>query len=299
MRGALVVGLGSVVVDQQMFVERFPIENEKEHALQTRQQIGGPVPTSLVLLARFGTDCYLIAPWGDDLHGQEIEADLNKEGVDFSSSCAGGDRRTGTAHVWISNGSGDRTIVAHQCDWNDLALSSEDLARLRGCQFLHLDGTGGELAVEAARVVRESGGRVFIDAGSPKAATAKLIGLADVISFPERFAKQFFETDDVVAAGEKLLELGAKAAICTQGERGSLVFETHQTVRVSAIEVAAIDSTGAGDVFCGGVLAGLLEGLELEQASKLGAAAAAHKCRHIGNRDGLPRLADVREILES
>ncbi|MCP4190750.1 MAG: hypothetical protein GY768_08985 [Planctomycetaceae bacterium] len=297
MGAAVVVGLGSVVVDQQMFLERIPVENQKEHALSTRQQIGGPVPTSLVLLARLGTACYLIAPWGKDLHGEAIETDLSKEGVEFSSGCASDDRYTGIAHVWISNGSGDRTIVAHQCDWNDLTLSNEDLARLRACQILHLDGTGGKIAVEAARVVRDRGGRVFIDAGSPKVATAKLIELADVISFPERFAQQFFETNDVMAAGKRLLDLGANAAICTQGERGALVFEKHRTVRVDPVEVAAVDSTGAGDVFCGGVLAGLLEGLDLEQAAKLGAAAAAHKCRHIGNRDGLPRFADLRQML--
>ena len=298
MRGASVVGLGSIVVDQQMFVERFPIENQKEHSTHSRQQIGGPVPTALVLLSRFGANCYLIAPWGDDLHGREIESDLNNEGVRFSNSCKSAGQRTGTAHVWISNDSGNRTIVAHQCHWDDVALSSDDMAALRDCRILHLDGTGGQLAVQAAQIVRRNGGRVFVDAGSPKVATAQLIELADVFSFPERFAKQFFGIDDVRRAGQKVLEMGARATICTQGERGAIVFDSDVMTRIPAVEVVTVDSTGAGDVFCGGVLAGLLQGHDLHQASKFGAAAAAFKCQHVGNRDGLPEFNDLIKSLE-
>ena len=295
----LIVGIGSTVVDQQMFLGRIPQENEKERATSLRQQIGGPVPTALVMLKRFGFDCHLISPWGADSNGAEIEADLRREGLSMSESCRAPDRATGTAHVWTSTENGSRTIVAAQSSWNGLQLSANDVRCLRECKLLHLDGTGGDVAVEAARYAQSAGSLITVDAGSPKEATSQLIPLADVFSFPERFAAQFFGDADIESAGHQILQLGAKAAVCTQGEHGATIFQSDESSRVPAFPVETIDSTGAGDVFCGALIAGLLQEYDLSAAVKFGAAAAALKCKSVGNRDSLPSMEMVLDLQRS
>lgn len=294
-----VVGLGAIVVDHQMIVTRVPRENQKEHADAYREQIGGPVPTALVALRRLGFGCRLISPWGADANGTAIEMDLSREGLDWSDSCRSAARQTAMAHVWTSSRNGSRTIVAGPVDWSGFKLTAEDRRALLQCDLLHLDGQGGPLAVEAAQTVAKAGGLVMVDAGAPKVATAELIALADVFSFPERFAEQFFDDADPEKAGAEILRRGANAALCTRGEHGVTVFESHGTCQIPAFTVDTVDSTGAGDVFCGGVIAGLLSGKPLPAAVRTGAAAAALKCRGIGNRDCLPSPATLTAFLGS
>ncbi len=201
--------------------------------------------------------------------------------------------------MWTSNKTGSRTIVARQSDWSDVSLSFDDRQRLQKATVLHLDGTGDRLAVEAAQIVKSAGGRVFLDAGSPKKATRDLIALADVVSFPERFSRQFFDDTNVEVAASKILQLGAGAAICTQGEVGAVVFTNGSITRIPAFVVDPIDSTGAGDVFCGGVIAGMLDGRAFEDAVRFGSAAAALKCEAIGNRDALPTKDRITSVIAS
>ena len=292
-----VVGLGSIVIDEQMLVDRVPDEDEKECATGIRRQVGGPVPTALALLSRFGQSCCFIGPWGSDSHGRTIAADLDREGIVASASCPQEESVSGVAHVWACASTGTRTIVAHPCEWNGFRLADADISALRSCRLLHLDCTGGAVATRAAREVRQAGGLITVDAGSPKEATHSLVELADVFSFPERFSRQFFGTDDYRDAGRKLLNMGAAAVVCTRGDQGAVLFAGDREVDISAITADVVDSTGAGDVFCGGIIAGVLRGESLERCVRIGAAAASLKCRHIGNRDALPSWEQVQELL--
>ena len=293
-----VVGIGISVVDHQMMVNTLPRENEKERALTTRTQVGGPVPTALVLLQRLGFSTHLISPWGTDVAADFIQRDLTREGVSLSTACRGS-RDTGQAHVWVCASSGSRTIVSHAPEWETLAPAPADIELQQQCRMLHTDGAGGSLTVAAARLVHNSGGKVFVDAGSPKPATKDLIPLANVFSFPERFSRQYFETDDVDSAGAELLAAGADAVVCTQGERGARIYLGNGIIQIPAFAVETVDSTGAGDVFCGGMMSGLLEGESIVQSVRRGAAAAAIKCKTIGNREALPSREQIQTLLES
>lgn len=294
-----IVGMGTIVVDEQMFVDDIPSEDSKEKATSRRQQIGGPVPTALVLLQRFGHACHLISPWGDDFNGAGIEHDLRSEGLSFSSACRIEGQRSGGAHVWIHNTNGSRTIVSAPCEWHGLVLTDTDREHLRRCRLLHLDGAGDEVAIESAKLVRSHGGLVTVDAGSPKVATAALMSICNVFVFPERFVQQYFGHRDLNAAGQQILQQGVSFAVCTRGEQGAILFHDDQVCHVPAFSTETIDSNGAGDVFSGGLIAGLLSGLSPVECVQSGAAAAAIKCRGVGNRDALPALHEVRELVET
>lgn len=291
-----VFGIGITVVDQQFMVKQLPAEDQKERAVSMRTQVGGPVPTALVLLQRFGFTTHLVSPWGADPPAQYIQQDLHRENVSCSSSCVG-DRTTGLAHVWVSETNGSRTIVSHAADWDGLTLSGADSNHLQTCRLLHTDGAGAQLTVESARTVKRNGGLVTVDAGSPKKATADLIPLADVFSFPERFARQFFETTEPDIAGKRLLELGARAAVCTLGQKGARVYSCDGITFIPAFPVQTVDSTGAGDIFCGGLISGILDGDSCVEAAYRGAAAAALKCRHSGNREAIPDRDTVLALI--
>jgi sulfofructose kinase len=65
-----------------------------------------------------------------------------------------------------------------------------------------------------------------------------------------------------------------------------------------AFKVPVADTTGAGDVFHGGFIYGLLQNWSLEDVIRFGHAVAAMKCMHVGARRGIPTLQQVREFLD-
>ena len=96
-----VAGLGTILVDQQVFLDTYPALDTKTEVTSYRFQVGGPVPTALVLLSRFGKTCQFAGRWGKDTFGELIESDLRRERVHFDdASCARADS-TGFAQVWV------------------------------------------------------------------------------------------------------------------------------------------------------------------------------------------------------
>ncbi|HSG70951.1 MAG TPA: PfkB family carbohydrate kinase [Planctomycetaceae bacterium] len=291
-----IAGLGTTLIDWQMTVAEFPQPDTKHLALSSRMQVGGPVPTALALLCRFGHRCSLVSLWGNDPQGEMIERDLALESISFDPRCRRQDGRTGTAHVWIKQQSGERTIVGHHFELieNDLGWASSYAA---DADLMHVDGWGGTASVEAARTVRENGGIVSLDTGSPKPVTSALLGLASVVNAPLRFLKMYFNDEDVSRGGRRLLELGAELVTVTDGTRGAWLFTERGEWHQPAFEIDAVDTTGAGDVFTGALIHAWLQDWPPEQILRFASACAALKCERYGNRDALPALSRVDQFL--
>lgn len=297
MRTTQILGWGTIVLDRQLFVDRFPEPDTKTEALEGRLQVGGPVPTALALLSRYGHQCRFAGLWGDDAEGRLIEQDLNSQQIEFPAQCRRTECVTGHAHVWVDRFSGSRTIVAQR------AAPTEDAERelLASCEIqpvLHLDGWLCDTAIELARRTREQKGLVVLDTGSPKGRTEELLSLVDVVNAPRRFLSQFFNDDDVEGGGRRLLEFGAKIVTITDGNRGAWIFTREgASHHQPAFKVEVVDSTGAGDVFTGGLIHAVLQDWPVDRILQFASACAALKCRRMGNREALPGLDEVEEFL--
>ena len=295
-----VLGLGTVLVDHQVVVPQYPDADMKTEVVSYRNQIGGPVPTALVLLSRWGHGCRFIGKWAADAAGDAIRADLAHERVDTSDCIAVSDGSTGFAHVWIDQRTGTRTLAAWRGDFPPIQ-PHELPSPLPSCRVLHLDGWAGEAAVSAAKAVRSQGGLVFLDTGSPKPQMQRLLPHVDVVSCPARFLSLFPWKRDHVSQDEamrELLQMGPRCAIVTHGDQGASGYEDQHRYDQSAFQVSARDTTGAGDVFCGALVYGLLHDWPLPKNLKFASATAALKCEQMGNRDALPSFSGVLEFLK-
>lgn len=290
--GRFVVGLGTVVVDHQMILADHPARDSKQEALAQRYQVGGPVPTALALLARFGHATGFLGSWGTDAWGRMIDEDFAREGIDTRSALRGDHIATGFAQVWIDRGTGARTIAYRRCDVPP-GVAQLDRALLERCDALHLDGWPGETALEAARIVKRSGGRVSLDTGTPKPGMDRLLGLADVVNCPGHFARAYFGHDDPRSAARELLAMGPRLVTITAGEAGARLFTPDAEFHAPALPVTAVDTCGAGDVFAGALLHAVLTNRPPEAALRFAVAAASLKCQGLGNREALPSLNDV------
>lgn len=282
-----VIGLGTVVVDHLVILPNAPIPDQKTSILSDHFQIGGPVPTALTLLRRLGWRCSFISTWGNDSYGQMIENDFSREDLDYAMSANRAAARTGFAHVWVDQQTGSRTIAAYRPP-EGIPPTCLQHPHLRSARLLHLDGWPGELAIDAARLIRQHGGMVSLDTGSPKPHMRELLQHVDVVNCPRRFIQTFFKTDDLHAASAALLEMGPRLVTITSGADGALLRTSDQLIEKPAIPINAIDTTGAGDIFCGGLIHGLLNDWPAEQLLDFAMTAAAAKCRTLGNRTTLP-----------
>ncbi|NOY00965.1 MAG: carbohydrate kinase family protein [Verrucomicrobia bacterium] len=289
-----IFGLGTIVVDHQVVLEKLPKDDHKGEVLDDRYQVGGPVPTALCLLRKFGMESTFQGKWADDQYGRMIEEDLRGQGVAFEAPLCHNDSRTGFAHVWLEQKTGKRTIAGYRGS-HEIGADEIDEKIVAGHDCLHSDGWSGEAAIRAMRIMRETGGRVFMDLGSPKTDVEKLLREVDSLNCPESLIPRLFETDDLEAGAERLLEMGPQEVTITRGSEGVCYFSKSERVEQAAYGVEAVDTNGAGDVFAGAMIFATMQDWPLVKRLQFACAAAALKCAKRGNREALPDLGEVGE----
>lgn len=287
-----VLGLGTIVVDHLLTLPG-ELEPDIKHEVDGhRMQVGGPVPTALVLLQRWGLQTSFIGGWCNDAHGSLIEKDLAREGVHADFSVRRDHGQTGFAHVWLDSINTTRTIAYHRSSdhWNDMNLERIPWPSVR---ILHLDGWPNEHSLEAAKEAKSNGCLVSLDTGSVKPSLSELIPLVDVMNCSLRFVKEYLKTDDAEAGAKRLAKLGPKCVTVTDGANGAWMATNERVIFQPAYPVDAVDTTGAGDTFAGAVIYGVLHDWQPGKILKTACSAAALKCRHMGNRDALPLLQEA------
>lgn len=293
-----VVGVGLVVVDHLVMLAEHPDQDTKTDIISDAYQVGGPVPTAQVLLSRFGKHCAFVGSWGDDQYGPLIAEDLAAQNLDLSASCLLPGTRSGYAQVWIDEQAGTRTIACYRPQhW--LPPSKLDETLFQQTKAVHLDGWPPETSLQAARLARQAGALVCLDTGSLKQGMPELIPYVNVMNCPRRFITEYLDTDDINAAGKELLAQGPEIVTITDGTHGAWLFTNDGSFHCAALPVLSLDTTGAGDVFAGALLYGILEEWPLDRVLKFACVTAALKCERMGNRDALPSLSDVETVIQT
>ncbi len=291
-----VLGMGTVVVDHQVFLDSLPDADTKSEVLSDRFQVGGPVPTALALLGRLGLITSFIGKWGMDDWGKMIEDDLEAHGVGAGLSAVHPQFRSGFAHVWVERQSGRRSIAAFR---GSHEIEVEDLGEIRWSDYaaLHLDGWSTNAAIVAAREARSHNVLTFMDLGSPKPRLEELVSWVDHINCPRRLFSRLFPGESLETCASRFLGLGVRSVSVTDGEHGAWFFDREDGFNQPAFGIEAIDTNGAGDVFSGAMLYATLEGWASNRRVQFASAAAAIKCCGLGNRQPLPDLAAVNAFL--
>ena len=290
-----VVGLGLCTLDDLGLVPHLPRLDEGVPLLDVSRQGGGPVAQALVTLARLGAAAGFVGRVGEDDVGHRIRADMAAEGVDLSRMQVVPGATSARCIILIDQPSGKRSICASRGTAGDVPVAGLDLAYLCSGRVLHLDGHSREAALVAARAARAAGVTVCLDAGYPDPGLADLVALTDVLIAGERFAAAV-DTDERRAAA-RLLAAGPRIVVITRGERGSVTRTADAAFCTPAFRVPVVDTTGAGDVFHGAYLFGLLQGWELDAVAEFASATAALKCTKLGGRAGIPRRTEVVDFL--
>jgi sugar/nucleoside kinase (ribokinase family) len=267
--------------------------------------IGGSAAITAVAAARLGLRVALAAAVGDDPAGEFMLAQLAGEGVDVSAVIVRAGVPTGMT-VALSRG-GDRAILTALGAVASLTAADIPralLARARhvhaSSYFLLADSLGPGLA-DLLADARAAGATTSLDTnwdpsgrwGDERLSAA--IAQADVLLPNEAEALRLTATATLDAAVHSLTTGGARVAV-KLGERGALCADSTGWHRVSLPPVVPADSTGAGDCFDAGLIAGLLSGRALPDAAALGCAAGALSTGAPGGTRSAPDLAHATEL---
>jgi len=293
-----VTGLGQCSLDYLSLVEEYPKVNTKQEVIDWHEQGGGPVATALVTLTRLGISCSFCGITGDDEAGRKIRQSLEGEGIEVKGLLQRDDSSSQTAFIAVEKNTAKRTIFWRRPSGK--ALQPDELAGdfLCGSDLLLIDGLMMEASLAAVDRAREMHIPVLLDAGSARPGMFELARRCDYVVASEVFAEGLGWELTPQALLDESEALGVMALTVTRGEEGSLTAADGQIIRMPAFKVKAVDTTGAGDVFHGGYIFGLLQGWDIERVVRFASAVAAIKCRNIGGRTGIPRLDEVTQFLQ-
>jgi sulfofructose kinase len=292
-----VVGVGHATVDHLGIVPRFPEVDTKNEMLEFSIQGGGPVATALVTLACLGVRTTFMGKISDDDFGTFIRQGFREAGVDTSGLIIDPGKVSPYSFIAIEKGNGSRTIFWTRGDVDLLDPEDLRLDLLQGARAVLVDGLQMEAQVVVARKARSMGIPVIYDAGSPREGMEALIANTDVLVASELFAAEV-GGGALAESLRRLNTMGPRTVVITIGEEGSVGMEGDETFIVPAVQVDVVDTTGAGDVYHGAFIYGLLQGWDLNRRMRFANAAAALKCRFIGGRAGIPELPDIYRALK-
>lgn len=295
-----VVGLGQACVDYLGRVPSYPREDGKMELLALRSQCGGPASTALVTLSRLGIKTSFLGSISDDPIGVEVLKGLKADQVDSSFLKITPGHTSQFAFIAVSRESGNRTIFWHRGSAPALRKQEVDLSPFSGAKVLHLDGLMIEASIEAARQARARGLRVVLDAGTMREGSLDLLPQIDVLIASARFAVPLVgENPSVEESLEALSPFGPKEVVITLGSKGSTGWQRGKLFTQSAFPTDVVDTTGAGDVYHGAYIYGMLKGWDMARCMRFASATSALKCKAVGARAGIPTLSEVTRFLET
>jgi ribokinase len=157
-----------------------------------------------------------------------------------------------------------------------------------------------EASIEGAKQAKAMGLTVVMDAGTLREGYRELISMVDILIASERFGSALVGGDKTVdKALEALSHWGPKEVVITLGPKGSIGWSGGEMVSQKAFSVDAVDTTGAGDVYHGAYIYGLLKGWNMAECMRFASAASALKCLEIGGRKGIPTVEKTLSFMKN
>ncbi len=258
----------------------YPQEDGKLSATHFWAGAGGSALNGAVTARALGSDVKLLALLGAGSFADAVRAELEQYDVPFDDYAASDAQVLPVSSIIVVPDAATRTIIDQQPS-ADLGRDVPDASCLDGVRVLYCDGFLPEIAVPLARAARQRGIPVVLDGGSWKPWTADLIPHVDHAVVSERFHPPEQGGADIL---EAVHALGPSVAAITRGAGPISWSSAGQGGDITAPQVEAVDTLGAGDIFHGAYCHYLARGVGIDDALSHAAEVAAQSCRHYGTR---------------
>ena len=302
---AKIIGPGSLNVDVTGYAPHLPVHGETTKGSALRITPGGKGNNQMTAAHRAGAEAYIIGYRGEDLMGQILARHYAAEGMSDKYIQADPDGETAGALIEIDETDGQNRII--------VALSPNEHVngeRVHSAEadFADCDAvlTQFETTVEAvlaAKSLAMKYRKPFILNPAPYIPVPDgLFDGVDYLTPNETEAEQFtgvrVETiEDCRAAATRFLEMGVKNVIITLGVRGCYFTDGRRELTLPSIPVKAVETTGAGDAFNGGLATAIAEGMPIERALAFATCTAALSVTKLGSAQSMPMRQEILALL--
>jgi ribokinase len=292
--GGRVVVVGTVNVDDVFECPSLPRPGETVLALATTRHQGGKGANQAAAAARWGAPTSLVALVGQDDDGAAAVADLESWGVD-TSEVGFVELPTGRALILLDPAGENSIVVASGANGAlDAERATEALSRLtltRADVVLTNGEVSAAVVAAAARVAGQVGAR-HVHNLAPARVADLAVTTGSVLVLNEVELSQVTGDADTDAALRQL-HTGRPGVVLTLGSRGAVAATREGDATVAAVPTVVVDTTGAGDAFCGALAAELVAGTDLAAAVRLAVRAGSYAVTGAGARGALARRSDV------
>lgn len=269
---------------------------------------GGSAANTIVGVADFGGSAAYVGKVAADEVGQFFLQDMRNMGVTIEVEPAT-TGQSGTCAVLITEDA-QRTMMTNLGVSATLTAADIDEDELKQAKYVYVEGylltseTTKAAAYRAIELAKKHNVKVAFTASDPflvnlirEEIWSLVEGPVDLFFCNEEEAKSLTGIDDPIGCAAKIHEHAENVAM-TLGPNGSIIMHGGEAIAIEGVSVAAIDTTGAGDMYAGGLLYGITNGMSWKQAGHLASHAAARIVSQLGARMERKFTADeVQELI--
>jgi len=297
-----VVVVGSLNQDLVVRVPRHPVPGETVLGREHFTGLGGKGSNQAVAAARLGARVVMVGRVGVDAAGDAMLAGLAAAGVDTSGVAREAERASGLAVITVDDHAENAIVVSPGA--NALVSPGDVDAATPAVERSRVVLAQLEIPLAAVeRAAKVATGRMILNPAPAPAEPMSLPLLEQIdVLVPNRSelavlagVPEPIDTADVVAAVARLPFSGA--VVVTLGAEGALLVASGTIVPVAAPRVDAVDTTGAGDAFCGALAESLARHVPILDAVRWAVAAGAHAVTGIGAQGAMATAAEVRSLV--
>jgi ribokinase len=299
-----IVVIGSANVDFVMQVEKLPRRGESVPSSRFTQLFGGKGANQAVAAARAGGEVAFAGCVGDDVFGRMMRENLAGAGIDVEHLCEQPGISSGAALIMVDEAGGNMLSIAPGANGRvtaDIVRPLSSLIANAGMVMLQ-----NEIPIEsvyaAVDIAAELGAQVMLNlAPAGPSYGARLLKLAYlVVNETEAETVCGFPVEGAARAAEAAAWMrgrGVGTAIITLGAQGAYIDGPEFRGTVPAFPVSPVDTTAAGDTFCGALAAALVQRMPLPEASRFASAAAALCVTRLGAQASIPSRSEIDALL--
>lgn len=289
----MILVAGSANLDFVVRAAHIPAPGETVLGRDFQTFPGGKGANQAVASARAGgAQTHMLLALGADAQAQPLEDSLGAAGVQLHIVRAA-DQPTGVAFICVSDDSENAITVASGAN---MALQAQHWPALAGVSHLLLQL---EIPLDSvlayARAARAQGAKVLLNAAPAQVLPSELLQTLDMLIVNEGELTQLAGPQGSIV--ERMRRMGLPCVVATLGARGCCALNQGELIVQNGFDVSPVDTTGAGDTFCGALGAALSRGEVLAQAMRRACAAAALACTRMGAQNSIPERSEVEALL--
>ncbi|HHW25326.1 MAG TPA: ribokinase [Bacillota bacterium] len=304
MKKSKVVVAGSFIVDVVGFAPRFPKDGETVIGSTVKFGPGGKGSNQATAASRAGAEAIMITKIGVDVLSNIAIEHYNAEGMSQKYVYRTDKAPTGTAFIEVSETTGENRIIVVKganelLSAVEVAAAEEEIATCDAV-LAQLESSD-EAIVELFRLAMRHGKRIILNPAPARQVPEGLFEVVDYLTPNETEAEYFSgvpvkNPEDAGLAAEKLLGLGVKNVIITLGKHGAFYSDGNNKLLVPTTDLKAVDTTGAGDAFCGALAVALSEGMDILRAIRFANCAASISVTRAGTSQAMPYRHEINEL---